>query len=335
MSTPNKSLKNKRVLVTGGGGFIASHLCRRLVEDSSKVFVMMKYNSVIDNVRLVDIWGRITPIEADLRNLDALKVITSLRPHVIYHFAAYNHVGDSFENALEAVDVNGRGTVNLLESYEDYERFIYISSSEIYGFQAQTPFCEDAKPFPISPYAVGKYAGELYARMKWHVYKRPIVVLRPFNTFGPYQSPRAIVAEIIIKCLKGEDVVTTEGRQTREFNYVGDLVNGFILAAVKEKAVGQIINLGSAREISIRRLAETIHRLTGSKSRLRIGELKYRPTEIWRMFSDNRKAKTVLGWSPKVGLEEGLLKTIEWYKKFNHLFFDRDSSLGMLCKASR
>lgn len=329
-----KNLKNKRVLVTGGGGFIASHLCRRLVEEGAKVFVMMKYNSIIDNIRLVDIWDKITPVEADLRNLDALEIMSSFRPQVIYHFAAYNHVGDSFKNVSEAIDVNSRGTVNLLEAYDDYERFIYISSSEIYGFQSKVPFSEEAKPFPTSPYSVGKYSGELYARLKWHVYKKPIVVLRPFNAFGPYQSPRAIVAELIIKCLKGEDIITTEGLQTREFNYVGNLVDGFILAAVKEKGLGQIINLGSGREISIRRLAETIHKISGSKSNLLIGKLPYRPTEIWRMVSDNRKAKKLLGWTPDVALEDGLLKTIEWYKKFNHLFFAKDSSLIRLCQTT-
>jgi UDP-glucose 4-epimerase len=327
--------KNKKVLVTGGSGFIASRLCHRLEREGAKVFVLTKYNSVIDNVRLADIWHRITPIEADLRNNDSLKNIRSFKPEIVYHLAAYNHVGDSFENVSEAIDVNSKGTVNLLDAYEDYNKFIYISSSEVYGFQGKVPFSEGFTPYPISPYSVGKYSGELYARMKWHVYKKPIVVLRPFNAFGPYQSPRAVIAELIIKCLKGEDLITTEGDQTREFNYVENLVDGFILSAVKQGAVGEIINLGSGREVPIKRLVKLIHKLSGSKSRLRIGDLPYRPTEIWRMVSDNKKAKRILGWSPKVDLEEGLLKTIDWYRKFNEVFSDPGSPFYRLCQTEK
>ena len=230
--------KGQRVLVTGGGGFIASHLCRRLAHEGAKVYVLTRYNSVFDNIRLADLWDRVAPIESDLRNPDSLKQIQSIRPSLVYHFAAYNHVGDSFTHVSEAIDVNGKGTVNLLEAYGAYRRFIYISSSEVYGHQKRVPFMESAQPYPISPYAVGKYAGELYARMVRHVYRKPIVVLRPFNAFGPYQSPRAIIAELILNCLRGEDIVTTKGVQTREFNYVDNLVDGFLLAATSPKAVG-------------------------------------------------------------------------------------------------
>jgi nucleoside-diphosphate-sugar epimerase len=325
-----KNLRNKRVLVTGGTGFIASHLCHRLVEEGARLSVLTRYDCATSAVRLADIRDRIEPVEADLRNPDGLRKIAKIKPHLIYHCAAYNHVGGSFENVSEAIDVNGKGTVNLLEAYEEYERFIYISSSEVYGYQETVPFSEGLNPRPISPYAVGKYAGELYARLKSHVAKKPVVVLRPFNAFGPYQSPRAVIAELVIDCLRGEDVVTTEGIQTREFNYVENLIDGFVLAGLKEEALGEVINLGSGREISIRELATMIHNLSGSKSRLRIGDLPYRPTEIWRMVSDSRKAKRILGWSPKVDLEEGLSKTIAWYRKFDAVFAGTDSPLHTL-----
>lgn len=327
------NLSRKRVLVTGGAGFIASHLCHRLVAEGVKeLFVLTKYSCVIDNIRLLDIWDKIIPIEADLRNPDALIKIKEIKPEIIYHFAAYNHVGDSFMNVSEAIDVNSKGTVNLLDAYGDYERFIYISSSEIYGYQKVVPFNEGSTPFPISPYAVGKYSGELYARMKCHVYKSPIVVLRPFNAFGPFQSPRAIISEVIIKCLRGEDVETTEGVQTRDFNYVDNLVEGFILAAAKEGILGEIINLGSGQQTPIKELVEKIHQLTKSKSRLSIGKIQYRPTEIWRMVADIEKAKRLLGWQPKVSLDTGLSKTIEWHQRFNNLFREPDSALYRLCQ---
>ena len=244
--------------------------------------------------------------------------------------AAYNHVGDSFFQVSEAVNANGNGTVYLMETYGEYERFIYISSSEVYGYQESVPFQEDATPRPLSPYAVGKYTGELYARLKWYSAKMPVVVLRPFNAYGPYQSPRAVTAELIIKALRGDDIITTEGHQTREFNYVENLVDGCILASSCPNAVGQIINLGCGEEVKIRDLVHRIHELTKSRSRLRIGELPERPAEIRRMFSDSTRAKNVLGWSPRIEHNQGLTQTIEWYRSYLSQFEDSSSQLWKL-----
>ena len=321
------NFKGKKVLVTGGSGFIASHLCRRLINNCSELFVTTKYNSVIDNIRLVDIWDDLHPLEIDLRNVDALKVLKSIKPDIIYHFAAYNHVGDSFVNVSEAIDSNSKGSVNILEAYDSFERFIYISTSEVYGYQESIPFSEEMTPHPISPYSIGKYAGELYARMKQHIFDLPIVVIRPFNAFGPYQSKRAVIPEIIDKCISGKEIVTTTGEQTREFNYIDNLVDGFLLAAVEPKAIGEIINIGCGHEVSIRDLVMKIHTLSESDSNLKIGELKYRPTEIWRMFADNSKAENILNWKPKVSFEKGLINTIEWFRKYHDVFIDEKSSL--------
>jgi UDP-glucose 4-epimerase len=324
------TLAGKRVLVTGGSGFIGSHLCRRLVDEGAEVFVSVKYNSVIDNVRLVRLWDRITPVEADLRNPDSAAMLAEIEPQVVYHLAAYNHVGDSFTQVSESVTSNGTGTVNLMEALGGYERFVYISSSEVYGHQEWVPFEETAQPQPLSPYAVGKYSGEIYARMKWRSADRPVVVLRPFNAFGPYQSPRAIIAEITIKCLRGEEILTTEGLQTREFNFVENLVDGFIAAGIRPGVVGEVINLGCGQEVSIRDLVERIHKLTGSRSKLRIGALADRPGEIRRMFADARKAGRLLDWFPRVGLEEGLARTIEWYRRFVDEYAGSESGLARL-----
>jgi len=230
-------MQNKKILVTGGGGFIPSHVVRRLVKRGHDVSVLVKYNSLIDNIRLVDVWDNINVIEADLRNLDALQQINSLKPEIIIHMAAYNHVGDSFINSNEALISNGVGTANLLNSYDDYELFLYTSTSEVYGYQTSVPFVETMNPAPISPYSIGKYAGELYARMLATEQNKPIAILRPFNTFGPYQSPRAIIGELIIKCIKNEIIETTIGDQTREFNYVDNIVDAYMLAIEKKENV--------------------------------------------------------------------------------------------------
>jgi nucleoside-diphosphate-sugar epimerase len=324
------ALQGKRVLVTGGSGFIGSHLTRRLVELGADVYVLVKYNSVVDNVRIAGLWDRVTPVEADIRNADSLRRLREIRPEIIFHLAAYNHVGDSFFHVSEAVDSNSKGTVNVLEAYDEYDRFIYISTSEVYGHQERLPFQEDSFPHPRSPYAVGKYAGEMYARMKWISESKPVVVVRPFNAYGPYQSPRAVTAELIIACLRGDDVITTEGYQTREFNFVGDLVEGFILAADSPNAVGEIINLGCGEETRIRDRVEQIHELSQSTSRLRIGELAGRPGEILRMVADNSKAADLLGWSPKIGSEQGLTTTIDWYRRFLEQFGDANSPIAQL-----
>jgi len=323
-------LKGRRVLVTGGGGFIPSHLVRRLVNIDAEVFVLVKYNSIFDNVRLVDIWDRVHPVEADIRNLDSLRQLRDIRPDVVYHLAAYNHVGDSFLHVNEALDCNTKGTANVLESCEGVERFIYISTSEVYGKQNTVPFVETLCPNPISPYAVGKYGGELYCRMQMQMKDRRGVVIRPFNAFGPYQSPRAVIAELMLTCLAGEPIRTTEGKQTRDFNFVENLVDGFILAGERDEAIGRIINIGSGEEISIRDLVYKIHEACESRSDLQIGALPYRPTEIWRMFADSSLAATLLGWTPKVSFTEGIRRTASWYRNFRSEFQDPRSPLFRL-----
>lgn len=330
-------LSGKRVLITGGSGFIGSHLTRRLVHEGAKVIITTKYNSVIDNVRLVDIWDSIQVIEADIRNADSLKQISKLKPDIIYHLAAYNHVGDSFTHVSEALDSNIKGSAQVLDAYDDYERFIYISSSEVYGHQAEVPFVETQCPNPISPYAVGKYGGELYCRMKMERMNKRIVIIRPFNAYGPYQSPRAVIAEMVMTCLQGKPVFATEGKQTRDFNFVENLVDGFVLAGERDEAIGQFFNVGSGMEISIRELILEIHRQTGERSELHIGALENRPTEIWRMFAANQRAYDLLGWKPRVDFKEGMRRTIAWYQEFLAQFSDSKSplkKLSALCNES-
>ncbi|EKD93861.1 MAG: NAD-dependent epimerase/dehydratase [uncultured bacterium] len=309
-------MANKKVLITGASGFIPSYLTKRLLQLGYHVSITTRYKSIINKERLCEVWDDLHVIEADIRNQDSLRQIALLKPDIIIHMAAYNHVGDSFKNVSEALDVNCKGTANILEAYQDYERLIYTSTSEIYGYQEEVPFREEMLPRPISPYAIGKYSGELYCQMKMRMMNKPIVILRPFNTFGPYQSSKAVIGEIIEKLLKNQPIEATEGKQTREFNYVDDIVDGFVKAVEVPEAVGKIINLGNGREVPIRELITTLHSLTNSRSDLRFGVLPLRPTEIWRMCADNSKAREILRWFPAVSFEEGLKRTIEWFKDY-------------------
>jgi|TARA_B100000315_G_scaffold137356_1_gene126522 nucleoside-diphosphate-sugar epimerase len=323
-------VKNKHILVSGGAGFIGSHLTRRLVSLGAKVSVIVKYKSIIDNVRLSSVWDNVTVIEADLRNVDSLRQFKKQRYDIIFHLAAYNHVGDSFLHVSEALMSNVIATANLLEFAPEYDRFIYTSSSEVYGYQESVPFQESSIPNPISPYAIGKYSGELYARMKCHQTRQPIICVRPFNTFGPYQSERAVIPELIIKSLRNIPIETTEGTQTREFNYVDNIIDGFLMLPDMEPPPEQVINIGSQQEIRICDLAKKIHELCGSKSELRIGALPNRPTEILRMFAGNTQAVQILKWQPKVSFEEGLKRSIDWFRKYVSTFYTLSSPLNQL-----
>jgi UDP-glucose 4-epimerase len=310
-------LKDKRVVVTGGSGFIGSHLVKRLLEQGAKVAVTVRYGNVMKSERLREEWTRIKVIEADLRNRGALDEVAKFDPQVVFHLAAYNHVGESFRQVEECFDVNAKGTANLLDVVPGSESFIYMSTSEVYGHQQSVPFVETMNPEPISPYAITKYAGEMYCRMKQRMKgSGRIVVLRPFNAYGPYQSTKAIIPELIINCLKGKPIRTTKGEQTREFNYVGNLVDGLLMAAEHPGPIEGPVNLAAGEEVAIRDLVKKIAALTDTKSSLEIGALEYRPTEIWRMFADSTRAHSLFGWTPKVNLDEGLARTVEWYRQY-------------------
>lgn len=311
-------MNGKRVLVTGGSGFIGSHLVHRLLKDGAEVAVTVRYGSVMKNERLRDCWDNIRIIEADLRNRGALAAIGEFAPEIIFHLAAYNHVGQSFAQVEECFDVNAKGTANLLDTCgSSVERFLYMSTSEVYGHQKEVPFLESMSPQPISPYAITKYAGELYCHMKQRIGGEPsVIILRPFNTFGPYQSAKAVIPELIVNCLRGGTIKTTKGDQTREFNYVSNVVDALVIAAAHNGTIDGPINIAAAEEVSIRDLVHKIAGLTDTKAQLKVGALPYRPTEIWRMYADSTRARTVLGWKPAVSLEEGLKHTIEWFREY-------------------
>jgi UDP-glucose 4-epimerase len=311
-------MKKKRVLITGGSGFIGSHLVHRSLTEGAEVAVTVRYGNVMKNERLRDCWEDIRVIEADLRNRGALATIGEFAPEVIFHLAAYNHVGQSFVQVEECFDVNAKGTANLIDTCgSSVEKFIYMSTSEVYGYQKDIPFIESMCPQPISPYAITKYAGELYCQMKQRIGgERSVVILRPFNTFGPYQSAKAVIPELIVNCLRGGPIKTTKGEQTREFNYVSNVVDALLMAAAYEGEIDGPINIAAGEEVPIRDLVHKIAELTETHAQLKVGALPYRPTEIWRMYADSTRARQLLGWKPQVSLEEGLKRTVEWFREY-------------------
>ncbi|MGH9941440.1 MAG: GDP-mannose 4,6-dehydratase [Pyrinomonadaceae bacterium] len=311
-------MRGKRILVTGGSGFIGSHLVRRLLaEGAGEVAVVVRYGDVMRNERLRDLWTSVRVVEADVRNRGALAAIGRLAPEIVFHLAAYNHVGQSFTQVEECFDVNAKGTANVLDACAGVERFVYVSTSEVYGRQALVPFVETMTPEPVSPYSITKYAGELYCRMKQRIGGEPsVVVVRPFNTFGPYQSAKAVIPELIVNCLRGAPVRTTKGAQTREFNYVSNIVDGMLKAAGHAGEAEGALNLAAGEEIAIRDLVRKIAALTGTEANIQIGALPDRPNEIPRMYADSTRARALLGWKPEVSFDEGLRLTVEWFRRY-------------------
>jgi nucleoside-diphosphate-sugar epimerase len=308
-------LAGRRVLVTGGGGFIGSHVVRRLLQDGADVYAMTSSVSSVTPIRLADILDSVTVVEASLADRTAMEhVAATVRPEFVAHLGAYTHVGKSFQRVDENIATNIQGTVNLLLALKgNYERFIYTGTSEIYG-DVPVPFREDGPVNPVSPYSVSKYAGERYCRMFHQAYEWPIVCIRPFNAYGPWQTPDRVIPEIILKGLLGHELKMTEGTQTREFNFAPDLADGFVRALTAPQVDGELINLGCGEDVSMRDLATMILDLLGNPIQPQFGAIPYRPTEIWRMYCDNTKARTLLDWKPAHSLAEGLAATVDWYR---------------------
>ena len=309
-------LSEARVLVTGASGFIGSHLVRRLVSDGAEVHALTSTVSSVYPIRLSDLRGSITLHEGSLNDRSAMDAVVGMvRPTHVFHLGAYTHVGKSWQRVDECVQTNVQGTVNLLEALDGrYERFVYTGTSEIYG-DIEVPFRETDLVNPISPYSVSKYAGERFCRMFHQGYDWPIVMVRPFNAYGPWQTPDRVIPEIIGRALRGGELKMTQGRQTREFNFVEDLADGFARIGFTSGIEGELFNLGCGEEVSMRDLAVTVLGLMGDPIEPHFGALADRPTEIWRMFCDSTKAREVLGWEPPHSLSEGLEKTIAWYTK--------------------
>jgi nucleoside-diphosphate-sugar epimerase len=309
-------LTGVRVLVTGATGFIGSHVVDALLGHDAEVHALTSTVSSVYPQRLLRVRDRVTLHEGSLSDRSAMDAVAdAVRPRLVFHLGAYTHVGKSWQRVDECVQVNVQGTVNLLQALAPYgyEKFVYTGTSEIYGDVA-VPFTEDGPVNPISPYSVSKYAGERYCRMFFQGKDWPVVMVRPFNAYGPAQSPDRVIPEIIVRALRGQPLLMTQGRQTREFNYVTDLARGFVAAALRGEP-GRLYNLGCGEEVSMRDLATTLLSLMGDPISAQFGALPDRPTEIWRMHADASRAQAELGWKPEVSLEDGLARTVEWYRR--------------------
>ncbi|MBA7503928.1 dTDP-glucose 4,6-dehydratase [subsurface metagenome] len=319
--------KRKMVLVTGAGGFIGSHLIEKLVDSGAKVKAFVRYNSRND-------WGligtlpahtkeKIEVIMGDLRDPETIRSVMK-DVDAVFHLGALIAIPYSYIHPREVVETNIMGTLNILNAAKEYkpEKIIHTSTSEVYGTAQYVPIDEKHPLQGQSPYSASKIGADKLAESFYRSYDLPITTLRPFNTYGPRQSARAVIPTIITQALAQNKILLGSLEPTRDLSYVDDVVDGFIKAWESERSTGEVINIGSGFEISINDLANKIISLIGKKVNIVSDPKRVRPpkSEVGRLMADNSKAKELLNWEPKVSLDEGLRKTIDWFSKFQNRY---------------
>ena len=317
--------QGKKVLVTGAGGFIGSHLVERLAALGATTTALLRYTSTGSRgwLEASPVADRIECIWGDIRDADGVR--RALRDvDTVFHLAALIGIPYSYEAPSSYVATNVVGTLNVLQAARENEVrcVVQTSTSEVYGSAQYTPIDE---PHPLqgqSPYAATKIGADKLAESFHLSFGLPVVTVRPFNTFGPRQSARAIVPTIVSQVLDGDRVRLGNLEPTRDLNFVANTVEGFLAAASAPAAVGQTINLGSGREISMGDLLTLITGLLGRKVGVEVEAQRVRPprSEVSRLLADNRRARELLRWEPRVSLEDGLKQTIAWLKEHRTLY---------------
>jgi NAD dependent epimerase/dehydratase len=320
--------KGKRVLVTGAGGFIASQLVERLLVEGARVRAFVRYNSrdEVGYLREIKAQDELEITSGDLRNSGVVEQVVR-GMETVFHLGAVISIPYSYINPVEVVESNILGTLNVLMACRKWEvqRVVHTSTSEVYGNAINVPISESHPLQGQSPYSASKIGADKLAESFWCSYGLPVVTVRPFNTYGPRQSARAVIPTIISQTLSREVVRLGNLNTRRDFTYVDDTVSGFIKAAAADGVVGEVVNLGTGQDISVGEVANLIIALIGRKVRIEVEDERMRPerSEVLRLISDNRLAMEKLGWRPEVQLKDGLLKTIQWIE--DHLgLFDPD-----------
>ena len=320
-------LKGKKVLVTGSDGFIGSHLVENLLKEDCDIRAFVYYNSfnswglleTIPNNKL----DNIEIVSGDIR--DSHKVRKAIEGiDVVFHLAALISIPFSYQSPESYIDTNVKGTLNVLQACMDsnVNSVIITSTSEVYGTAQYVPIDEKHHLQPQSPYSASKISADAIAESFYRSFDLPVIIARPFNTYGPGQSVRAVIPTIITQLLSGSnDVKLGSLHPTRDLNYVDDICKGFIMLAKCEEALGKEINIGSGREISIKELAELILKLIARDIRIVSEDIRKRPekSEVERLVCDNSLLKRLTGWEPEISLEDGLKQTIEWFKDEENL----------------
>jgi len=319
------NLVGKKILVTGAGGFIGSHLVENLVKYGANVKALVKYNA--NNnwgwLEESEIKNDIEVITGDIRDPFLCNKITK-DTNVIFHLAALISIPYSYIAPESYLETNIKGTLNICQAALDNncEKIIVTSTSEVYGTAQYVPINENHPLQPQSPYSATKIAADSLAMSYYNSFNLPLVIARPFNTYGPRQSARAVIPTIISQIASGmNEIKVGDLSPTRDFNYVEDTCRGFIHLAESEKTIGEIINIGSNYEISISDTFNLIKDIMKSDVKFVIDKTRIRPdkSEVRRLWCDNTKIYNLTGFKPKYSINEGLTKTIEWFLNKDNL----------------
>jgi NAD dependent epimerase/dehydratase len=307
----------RRALVTGAGGFIGSHLCERLVELGAEVRALVEYNSLGSWGWLDDspVRGDLEVVPGDVRDRDSANAAAA-GEDVVFHLAALIAIPWSYEAPAAYVETNVVGTLNVLRAAQEAGAglIVHTSTSEVYGTARYAPI-DEAHPLQgQSPYAASKIGADKLAESFHLSFGLPVATLRPFNTYGPRQSARAVIPTILTQLLGGASVALGNLTPTRDFTYVTDTVEAFVKVADAEEAVGRVLNVGSGREIAIGDLAERIEAVVEKRAPIDLDPARVRPagSEVERLCANADEARRLLGWEPKVTLDEGLAATADW-----------------------
>lgn len=322
------SWTGRRVLVTGAGGFIGSHLAERLAREGARVRAFVHYNALSS-------WGWLDGMEPAARESveifpgdirDAKRVEDAIQGcETVFHLAALISIPYSYQSPASYVDTNVGGTLNVLLGAlrQGGVKVVLTSTSEVYGTPETVPIREEHPLKPQSPYAASKVGADKLGESFHCTYSLPVVILRPFNTYGPRQSARAVLPAILTQLLAGEKRISLGSLwPRRDLTYVDDTVEGFIRAAQEEKAAGKTIQLGTGRDISIGDLVQLAMQIMGKKAEVVSQDERKRPdkSEVERLLSDPSRAGEMLKWHPSVSLEEGIGRTAEWLRNNFHLY---------------
>jgi len=315
----------KKVLLTGASGFIGSHLAEQLVTCGASLRAMVHYNSRGDegNLRYVpsEIRREIEVVYGDLTDPDAVKKAVRGTTHV-FHLGALIAIPYSYVHPFSFVQTNVIGTSNILNACLEVgtERLVTTSTSEVYGTAMTTPMDETHRLHPQSPYAASKASADHLVQSYSHSFKLPAVIVRPFNTFGPRQSTRAVIPTIIVQALRTGAIEIGSTSPTRDFNYVKDIARGFALAGTVADVEGEVFNLGTGVEHSIRDGIEMVATILGIELVVTERTDRVRPeaSEVHRLVADSGKAASHMAWSPRYTFREGLEEAIEWYETWEH-----------------
>jgi NAD dependent epimerase/dehydratase len=322
------NIKGKKVLVTGAGGFIGSHLAETLVSRGAEVKTLIRYNSRND-------WGMLENLPSGVRArievttgdiIDGGIVANAVKDcDIVFHLAALIGIPYSYTAPESYVNTNIRGTLNVMQACreEGVEKIVHTSTSEVYGTAKYVPIDEVHPLQGQSPYSASKIGADMLALSYYLSFNTPVAVIRPFNTFGPRQSARAVIPTIISQALSAPGVHIGSLEPVRDLTYVSDTVNGFIKVAESDKAIGEVINIGNGKGITIGELAKKILTLIGCPEiPLHTDEGRIRPekSEVMQLICNNAKAKKMIGWSPNISLDQGLKETIAWIEKNKDLY---------------